>query len=169
MPNPCVIPFAFKVATIRSALFITTRACHRGREDATANCKFCRQHRRELARLPIRCRKTNGFVVATTFPIALTSRRLRGLPVAASLGALGVVYGDIGTSPLYALREAVKATGAEGPALAHAVLGVVSLILWSLIVVISLKYAILILRADNRGEGGILAMLAILRARHARP
>jgi KUP system potassium uptake protein len=91
------------------------------------------------------------------------------LPAAGSIGALGVVYGDIGTSPLYALREAVKAASAHGAPLADSVLGVVSLIIWSLILIISLKYAILILRADNRGEGGIVALLAILKARHARP
>ena len=90
------------------------------------------------------------------------------LSAAATLGALGVVYGAIGTSPLYALKEATKAASAGGMANPEAVLGVVSLILWSLILIISLKYAILILRADNRGEGGIVAMLALLRARHAR-
>jgi KUP system potassium uptake protein len=100
--------------------------------------------------------------------IPMSSARWRTLPVAASLGALGVVYGDIGTSPLYALREAVKAASASGAPSAQAVLSVVSLIIWSLIVIISLKYAILIMRADNRGEGGIVALLAILRARHAR-
>ena len=88
--------------------------------------------------------------------------------MAASLGALGVVYGDIGTSPLYALREAVKAASADDSSSPAAVMGVVSLIIWSLVFVISIKYAILILRADNRGEGGIVALLAILRARHAR-
>jgi KUP system potassium uptake protein len=91
------------------------------------------------------------------------------IPVAATLGALGVVYGDIGTSPLYALKEAAKAAapgGAPGP---EAVLGVVSLIFWALILIISIKYALLILRADNRGEGGIVAMLALLSARNAQP
>ena len=98
----------------------------------------------------------------------LTYRRLPAWPTATSLGALGVVYGDIGTSPLYALREAVKAASADGSPSPAAVMGVVSLIIWSLIFIISIKYAILILRADNRGEGGIVALLAILRARHAR-
>jgi KUP system potassium uptake protein len=88
--------------------------------------------------------------------------------MAASVGALGIVYGDIGTSPLYALREAVKAASANGAPSTQAVLSVVSLIIWSLILIISLKYAILIMRADNRGEGGIVALLALLRARHAR-
>src|SRR5947199_9671892 len=97
----------------------------------------------------------------------LTGRPLPTWPAAASLGALGIVYGDIGTSPLYALREAVKAASADGSPSPAAVMGVVSLIIWSLIFVISIKYATLILRADNRGEGGIVALLAILRARHA--
>jgi len=85
------------------------------------------------------------------------------------MAALGVVYGDIGTSPLYALKEAVKAATANGEPLADAILGIVSLIIWSLVLVVSIKYATLILRADNRGEGGIVAMLALLHARHAQP
>src|SRR3982750_315240 len=89
------------------------------------------------------------------------------LPIGATLGALGVVYGDIGTSPLYALKEAAKAATHGGPLTPDAVLGVVSLILWALILIISIKYALLILRADNRGEGGIVALLALLHARHA--
>ena len=92
------------------------------------------------------------------------------LNAAAALGALGIVYGDIGTSPLYALKEAVKAAmaGAAQPE-AAAVIGAVSVILWSLILVVSIKYAILIMRADNRGEGGIVALLALLHAREAKP
>nr|WP_295667681.1 KUP/HAK/KT family potassium transporter [Sphingomonas sp.] len=81
-----------------------------------------------------------------------------------ALGALGIVYGDIGTSPLYALKVAVQAAG-EAPNVAA--VGIASLIIWSLIVVVSLKYAILILRADNHGEGGVVAMLALLNAREA--
>ena len=91
------------------------------------------------------------------------------LPVTATIGALGVVYGDIGTSPLYALKEAARAA-AHGGALTHdAILGVASLILWALILIISIKYALLIMRADNRGEGGIVALLALLSARNAKP
>ena len=91
------------------------------------------------------------------------------LPVTATVGALGVVYGDIGTSPLYALKEAARAA-AHGGALTHdAILGVASLILWALILIISIKYALLIMRADNRGEGGIVALLALLSARNAKP
>src|SRR5437870_13519543 len=78
------------------------------------------------------------------------------------LGSIGVVYGDIGTSPLYALREAiVAASGTEGSVTAQAVLGVLSLILWALIVVVTLKYVVILLRADNHGEGGTLALMAL--------
>src|SRR6478609_6204350 len=88
---------------------------------------------------------------------------------AAILGALGVVYGDIGTSPLYALREAVKASSGGSSPAPDAVLGIVSLILWALIIIVALKYAILILNADNRGEGGIVALIAVLGVRGASP
>src|ERR1700710_1509965 len=78
------------------------------------------------------------------------------------LGSIGVVYGDIGTSPLYALREAVvAASGASADAAPQAVLGVLSLILWALIVVVTLKYVLILLRADNHGEGGTLALMAL--------
>src|SRR5246127_5292890 len=78
------------------------------------------------------------------------------------IGSIGVVYGDIGTSPLYALREAVVAAGgAAGAVGTHAVLGVVSLILWALIIVVTLKYVLILLRADNHGEGGTLALTAL--------
>src|SRR3954454_5196736 len=102
----------------------------------------------------------------TSTPVA-TAGHSAQLPTSATLGALGVVYGDIGTSPLYALKEAAKAATHGGPLTNEAVLGVVSLILWALILIISIKYALLILRADNRGEGGIVALLALLHARHA--
>jgi KUP system potassium uptake protein len=80
------------------------------------------------------------------------------------LTALGVVYGDIGTSTLYGLKQAVDAGGGPAP---EAVMGIVSLIFWALLLIVGLKYAILILRADNHGEGGIVALLALLDARHA--
>src|SRR6516162_10224691 len=86
----------------------------------------------------------------------------------ATLACMGVVFGDIGTSPLYALSVAVKAASPDGQISQHAVLGVVSLIFWSLIVVISIKYAILIMRADNHGEGGILALLALVSPKRAK-
>jgi KUP system potassium uptake protein len=78
------------------------------------------------------------------------------------LGSIGVVYGDIGTSPLYALREAVTAaSGGASGVTPQAVLGVLSLILWALIVVVTLKYVLILLRADNNGEGGTLALMAL--------
>ncbi len=86
-----------------------------------------------------------------------TGRRLGIL----TLTALGVVYGDIGTSPLYALRECFKPEYGLTPTPEN-VYGVLSLILWALILVVSFKYIIYIMRADNRGEGGILAMLALI-------
>ena len=105
----------------------------------------------------------------TATPVADHAHSSSALPLTATLGALGVVYGDIGTSPLYALKEAAKAAS-NGGALSHAaILGVVSLILWALILIISIKYAMLIMRADNRGEGGIVALLALLSARNAQP
>jgi KUP system potassium uptake protein len=86
----------------------------------------------------------------------------------AALGALGVVYGDIGTSPLYALREAAKAAAAGGALSSSGAIAATSAILWALIIVVALKYALLILRADNHGEGGIMAMMALLHARGER-
>src|SRR4051812_12475313 len=81
---------------------------------------------------------------------------------ALTLGSLGVVYGDIGTSPLYALRESVAAAaGPEGTATETAVLGVLSLITWALIVIVTIKYVVLLLQADNDGEGGTLALMAL--------
>jgi KUP system potassium uptake protein len=85
---------------------------------------------------------------------------------AMALVALGVVYGDIGTSPLYGLKQAAQAGGALSP---ETIMGIVSVIFWSLILIVSIKYAILILRADNRGEGGIVAILALLDVRRAPP
>jgi KUP system potassium uptake protein len=82
---------------------------------------------------------------------------------------MGVVFGDIGTSPLYTLNVAAKASSQGAGTIApEAVLGIVSLIFWSLIIVISIKYAVLIMRADNRGEGGILALLALISPRRAK-
>jgi KUP system potassium uptake protein len=81
---------------------------------------------------------------------------------------MGVVFGDIGTSPLYTLNVAAKSASPDGQVSPQAVLGCVSLIFWSLIIVISIKYAILIMRADNHGEGGILALLALVSPRRAK-
>jgi KUP system potassium uptake protein len=85
-----------------------------------------------------------------------------------TFAALGVVYGDIGTSPLYAIKECFKPEYGLAPT-AQNVLGVLSLIVWSLILVVSVKYVAFILRADNRGEGGVLALLALILKRQHRP
>jgi len=102
-------------------------------------------------------------------------RTLHGHPHAAgqalapaALACMGVVFGDIGTSPLYTVSVTLKASSPGGTVAPEAVLGIVSLIFWSLIVVISIKYALLIMRADNHGEGGILALLALISPRRAR-
>jgi KUP system potassium uptake protein len=81
---------------------------------------------------------------------------------ALTLGAVGVVYGDIGTSPIYAFREALKATGAASPG-ATEVLGILSLLIWTLILIVTVKYVFFLLRADNRGEGGILSLYTLVR------
>ena len=81
---------------------------------------------------------------------------------ALTLGAIGVVYGDIGTSPIYTMREALRAAGADGLTRTD-VLGVTSLLLWVLILTVSLKYVTLFLRADNQGEGGTLSLVALLQ------
>jgi KUP system potassium uptake protein len=80
-----------------------------------------------------------------------------------TLGSVGVVYGDIGTSPLYALKESLTAAAAGGALTREMVLGVMSLMLWALIVVVTLKYVLLIMRADNNGEGGTLTLMALLQ------
>ncbi len=82
-------------------------------------------------------------------------------PWALALGSVGVVYGDIGTSPLYAFREAVAAASNSAPLTRDIVLGVLSLILWALIVVVTMKYVLILLRADNNGEGGTLSLTAL--------
>src|SRR5512147_2094489 len=79
-----------------------------------------------------------------------------------TLGSIGVVYGDIGTSPLYAVRESVlAAVGPDAPASEPVVLGILSLIIWALLLVVTAKYILILLRADNNGEGGTLALMAL--------
>jgi KUP system potassium uptake protein len=78
-----------------------------------------------------------------------------------TVGSIGVVYGDIGTSPLYALKESIAAAGGEGGVTRDIVIGVLSLILWSLILVVTVKYVLILLWADNKGEGGTLTLVAL--------
>jgi KUP system potassium uptake protein len=80
-----------------------------------------------------------------------------------ALGSVGVVYGDIGTSPLYALKESLHHTAGDGLASRTEVIGVVSLLIWALIIVVTLKYVVFIMRADNKGEGGTLSLMALLQ------
>ena len=80
---------------------------------------------------------------------------------ALTIGSIGVVYGDIGTSPLYAFREAIAAATKDGEVTNTAVLGVLSLIFWALIIVVTMKYVVFLLRADNNGEGGTLTLMAL--------
>jgi len=109
--------------------------------------------------------RATWFAVAVSHGAAPGGTPARGRALAAlSLAALGVVYGDIGTSPLYALKECF--TGAHSiPLTNDNVLGVLSLIFWSLNFIVSFKYILCVMKADNRGEGGILALLALIRPR----
>ena len=125
--------------------------------------------------LPVRSTSQSNDGPVTTTP-APPRRRLGGSTdepkgrrlTTLALATLGVVYGDIGTSPLYAFRECFNP--AHGiAATAASVYGVLSLILWSLILVVSVKYVVFIMRLDNRGEGGILALLALVRRTGRRP
>ncbi|MGB9062726.1 MAG: KUP/HAK/KT family potassium transporter, partial [Pseudolabrys sp.] len=80
-----------------------------------------------------------------------------------ALGSIGVVYGDIGTSPLYALKESLTAATAGGQLTENMVIGVMSLMLWALTIIVTLKYVWLIMSADNFGEGGTLSLMALLQ------
>src|SRR6478752_5673490 len=87
----------------------------------------------------------------------MSPRKLFGLV----LGSIGVVYGDIGTSPLYAFREALKPVAADGLTRGE-VISLVSLMFWTLTIIVTFKYVLFLLRADNDGEGGTLSLLALL-------
>jgi len=90
------------------------------------------------------------------------TRRPRGRLATLTLSALGVVYGDIGTSPLYALKEVFGSAHHPVPMDERGVLGILSLVFWALMVVVSLKYIVFIMRANNKGEGGIMALMALV-------
>src|SRR3954464_10949794 len=121
------------------------------------------------ATLPPTATNTSGFHVAVPQRQHVeqhpTGKRLAFL----SLTALGIVYGDIGTSPLYALQQVFNSKEHAAIALTRAnVYGVLSLIVWLLILVVAVKYIIFIMRADNRGEGGILALMALILQKERR-
>ena len=103
----------------------------------------------------------NESAASAEAPIANGGREAPQSLVALALGSVGVVYGDIGTSPLYAFREAAIAASHDQPVNRAVVLGVLSLILWALIVTVTLKYVLILLRADNNGEGGTLSLTAL--------
>ena len=84
-----------------------------------------------------------------------------------TLGALGVVFGDIGTSPLYALQTVFHADHGAVPTSQSAVYGVLSLVFWAVTIIVSIKYVTFIMRADNDGEGGIMALIALIQRRRA--
>src|SRR5215217_3760330 len=99
-------------------------------------------------------------------PAAISTPAAAAHPAGAALllGALGVVFGDIGTSPIYAFRETLRAAGAEGDAVAassQTVFGVLSLIFWAVTLVVAVKYVVLVMRADNQGEGGTMSLLSL--------
>lgn len=94
---------------------------------------------------------------------ASAEQPVHGSFAALIVGSIGVVYGDIGTSPLYAFREAVHAASHGAPPAREVILGVLSLIVWSLLIVVTAKYVLLLLRADNNGEGGSLSLMALGR------
>ena len=112
---------------------------------------------RRRMRAPLRPVAAEAAPTDGRFHSNMSNSRLRASAV---IGAIGVVYGDIGTSPLYAFGAAIKAT--DGLSLPFATLGSLSLIFWSLLFVVGIKYLVVVVRADNEGEGGILALLARL-------
>src|SRR5438552_6516032 len=110
--------------------------------------------------------KTTDRVFFQPMAVTATSTEAGDAPVASgfwalTLGSIGVVFGDIGTSPLYAFREAVAGAAQGQPVTRIMVLGVLSLILWALLIVVTAKYVLLLLRADNNGEGGTLSLMAL--------
>ena len=85
-----------------------------------------------------------------------------------ALGSVGVVYGDIGTSPLYAFREALRPVAMMGLPVSKSI-GLISLMIWTLTIIVTIKYVLFLLRADNDGEGGTLSLLALLMKTAKRP
>src|ERR1035438_4482496 len=101
-----------------------------------------------------------AMLIAAIGPASAGEARQRASPMAATLTAIGVVYGDLGTSPLYTLQTIVQAVG--GKFSAESALGILSLIVWTLIITVSIKYCLFVMRADNHGEGGILALMSLV-------
>ncbi len=97
----------------------------------------------------------------TTSVAAVSTPSVADHPIRATLllGALGVVFGDIGTSPIYAFRESLRAAG--GAASEATVFGVLSLVFWAILLIVAVKYVIFVMKADNEGEGGTMALLSL--------
>ena len=110
---------------------------------------------------------STGYVIGTGMIESRANRIAspvkRATSIAAAAAAVGIVYGDLGTSPLYTYQAIVAAVGGH-PSLADA-LGLLSLVVWALIVTISLKYCVFVMRSDNHGKGGILALMALVTSR----
>jgi KUP system potassium uptake protein len=105
---------------------------------------------------------TSATAKTTSKPMRKGTKRSRARLATLTLSALGVVYGDIGTSPLYALKEVFGGSHHPVPISEANVLGILSLVFWSLMIVVSIKYVVFILRANNKGEGGIMALMALV-------
>ena len=106
--------------------------------------------------------------MATTSDTEATTQSHRAGVAALTLGALGVVFGDIGTSPLYALQTVFHADHGAVPTSQAAVYGVLSLVFWAVTIIVSIKYVTFIMRADNDGEGGIMALIALIQRHRPR-
>src|ERR1700688_3332417 len=106
------------------------------------------------------CRPFAAYAAAVTVAAAAGRLRKPVPQVGMLLAVLGVVYGDIGTSPLYAFKASMQMFGAM-PIASTEIMGILSLIFWSLVLIVTVKYVTLIMHADNRGEGGILALMAL--------
>src|SRR5829696_308345 len=123
-----------------------------------------------MAKVELRSRSVSSPIAgdAARLDTAAHSAAAPPATVGTLIAVLGVVYGDIGTSPLYALKASLLHFAADGIDRGE-VLGILSMILWSLILVVTVKYVLLILRADNRGEGGIMALTALAQRHLAGP
>jgi hypothetical protein len=131
----------------------------RRHNDIASRAICCDWGRRRETRPSTKPDRDRHFHVSSVRTMPERNARHHGGIAALGLAALGVVFGDIGTSPLYTLKTVLDLTGDGSPA---TVLGVLSLIVWTLIVITSVKYVTIAMRVDNDGEGGILALMALL-------